>query len=45
MITEIVAAVQATKNVYGLVKAANDLSNHNELLCAVSEVNMKLTSA
>lgn len=45
MYTEIVAAVQSTKTAIELVKAANGLSNYNELLTAVNSVQIKLTDA
>jgi formate dehydrogenase maturation protein FdhE len=45
MYTEISAAVQSLKTLGTLVKAANTLSNYNELAAAVSEVNTKLMDA
>jgi hypothetical protein len=45
MYSEIAAAIQSTKTVIELVKAAHNLSNYSELLTAVTSVQMKLTDA
>jgi len=45
MYAEIVAAVQSTKTLAELLKAAHSLSNYSELLTAVTAVQMKLTDA
>lgn len=45
MYAEIAAAVQSAKALKDLVVAAQSLSNHNELVAAVSEVNSKLIEA
>lgn len=45
MYAEINAAVQATKVLFEFVKANKGLVEYNELVVAVSDVNMKLTSA
>ena len=45
MYAEIVSAVESVKALTTLVKAANGLSNYNELVLAVSEVNTKLMEA
>lgn len=45
MYAEIVAAVQSTKTLAELIKAANGLSNYVELLTAVSTVQEKLSQA
>jgi len=45
MYAEIVAAVQSTKTLAELLKAAHSLSNYSELLTAVTTVQMKLTDA
>lgn len=43
MLTEITAAVQSTKALVEIIKSANDLSNHAELLMAVNAVQEKLS--
>lgn len=45
MYAEISAAVASVKTVLDLAKAAHELSNHNELLSAVYEVQTKLIDA
>ncbi|HSI52103.1 MAG TPA: hypothetical protein VLA61_27875 [Ideonella sp.] len=45
MFAEISAAISSTRNALELVKAAHGLSNYNELVAAVSEVNSKLFAA
>jgi rRNA maturation endonuclease Nob1 len=45
MYAEISAAIQSTKTLADLLKVARSLSNYNELVLAVSEVNMKLMEA
>ena len=45
MYAEITAAIQSTKTVAELLKAAKSLSNYSELVAAVSEVNSKLMEA
>jgi hypothetical protein len=45
MYAEISAAIQSTKTVIDLVKAAHGLSNYSELLTAVTAVQIKLTDA
>ena len=45
MYAEIVAAVQSTKTLAELLKAANGLSNYVELLTAVNTVQEKLSQA
>lgn len=45
MYAEITAAIQSVKTVAELAKAANTLSNHNELILAVADVNSKLMDA
>ncbi len=45
MYSEITAAIQSTKTVIELVKAAHGLSNYSELLTAVTAVQIKLTDA
>ncbi|MEJ8840466.1 hypothetical protein [Ramlibacter sp. AN1133] len=45
MYAEISAAIQSVKTVGELAKAATSLSNYNELIAAVSEVNSKLMEA
>ena len=45
MYAEIVAAVQSAKTLAELVKAANSLSNHSQMLTAVHSVQEKLTDA
>ena len=45
MYAEIVAAVQSTKALAELLKAAHGLSNYSELLTAVTAVQIKLTDA
>lgn len=45
MYAEIAAAVQSTKALAELLKAANGLSNHVELLAAVNTVQEKLSQA
>lgn len=45
MYTEIAAAVASAKTALDIAKAAHGLSNYNELVSAVSEVNTKLMQA
>ena len=45
MFTEISAAVASAKVALDIAKAAHGLSNYNELVAAVSEVNAKLVDA
>ncbi|MBI3527270.1 MAG: hypothetical protein HY067_04805 [Betaproteobacteria bacterium] len=45
MYTEIAAAIQSTKTAIEIVKAAHGLSNHLELLTAVTAIQEKLTDA
>jgi len=45
MLPEISAALQATKILYDIAKANKELTNYNELVAAVSEVNAKLIDA
>lgn len=45
MYTEIAAAIQSAKTLAELLKAAKSLSNYNELVAAVSEVNSRLMEA
>ena len=45
MYAEIIAAVQSTKTLAELLKAAHSLSNYSELLTAVTAVQQKLTEA
>lgn len=45
MFAEISAAVTSAKTALDIAKAAQDLSNYNELVSAVSEVNTKLMDA
>lgn len=45
MYVEINAAIQATKVLYDIAKANKGLTNYNELVAAVSEVNAKLIDA
>ncbi|MCX7060066.1 MAG: hypothetical protein NTZ11_04120 [Gammaproteobacteria bacterium] len=45
MYAEISAAIQSVKTVSELAKAASSLSNYNELIAAVSDVNAKLMEA
>lgn len=45
MITELLSAVQSMQSLATLLKAANSLSNYNEIVSAVSEVNAKLMQA
>ena len=45
MYTEINAALQATKVLYDIAKANKGLTNYNELVSAVSDVNAKLIEA
>lgn len=45
MFSEISAAIASTKAALELAKAVSDLSNRNELIAAVSEVNSKLFEA
>lgn len=45
MYAEIAAAVQSTKTVAELLKAAKSLTNYNELVAAVSEINARLMDA
>ncbi len=45
MYTEINAALQATKVLYDIAKANKGLTNYNELVSAVSEVNARLVDA
>ena len=45
MYTEITAAIQSAKTLAELLKAANGLSNYNEIIAAVSAVNAKLMQA
>jgi transcriptional regulator with GAF, ATPase, and Fis domain len=45
MYAEITAAIQSVKTVAELAKTATALSNYNELIAAVSEVNSKLMDA
>jgi hypothetical protein len=45
MITELVGAAQSVQALATLLKSANQLSNYNEIVLAVSEVNMKLMQA
>lgn len=45
MYAEIVAAVQSVQGVSAIISASKQLSNYNELVSAVSEVNTKLMAA
>ena len=45
MYAQIVAAIQSTRALSDLLNAAKSLSNYNELVAAVSEVNSKLMDA
>lgn len=45
MFLEISAAIASAKTALDIVKTANQLSNYNELVAAVSEVNAKLIDA
>ncbi len=45
MYTEISSAMVSAKAALAFIKAANSLSNYNELVAAVSEVNAKLMDA
>jgi hypothetical protein len=45
MYAEISAAIQSVKTVAELANAANTISNHNELMAAVADVNSKLMEA
>jgi hypothetical protein len=45
MYLEIAAAIQSARSLAELVKATHSLSNYNELVAAVSEVNAKLMDA
>jgi len=45
MYAEIVAAIQGTKTAIDIVKATNGLTNHSELLGAVTAVQIQLTDA
>jgi hypothetical protein len=45
MLPEISAALQATKILYDIAKANKELTNYNEFVAAVSEVNAKLIDA
>ncbi len=45
MITELVGAAQSVQALASLLKSATQLSNYNEIVLAVSEVNMKLMQA
>ena len=45
MYTELNAALQATKVLYDITKANKGLTNYNELVAAVCEVNAKLIDA
>jgi hypothetical protein len=45
MYAEISAAIASAKTALDIAKAANSLSNYNELVSAVSEVNTKLMEA
>jgi ribosomal protein S27AE len=45
MFGELIAATESVKNLGLLLKAAHGLSNYNEIVAAVSEVNAKLMEA
>jgi polyhydroxyalkanoate synthesis regulator phasin len=45
MFAEISAAIQSTKALSDLLKAAKTLSNYNEVTAAVAEVNLRLMDA
>jgi hypothetical protein len=45
MYAEIVAAIQSAKAAADIARAATSLSNYNELVAAISEVNSKLMEA
>jgi hypothetical protein len=45
MYAEIVSAIESAKALRELLKAANSLSNYNEIVAAVSEVSAKLMDA
>jgi hypothetical protein len=45
MIPELLGATQSVQALASLLKSANGLSNYNEILLAVSEVNTKLMNA
>jgi len=45
MYAEIVSAIESAKILRDLLKTANSLSNYNELVAAVSEINAKLMDA
>lgn len=45
MITELLGAAQSVQSLLTLLKAANGLANYNEIVAAVSEVNVKLMQA
>lgn len=45
MYTEIAAAIQSAKIAFDLIKATKELSNSTEILTAVNDVQMKLSSA
>lgn len=45
MYAEISAAISSAKTALNIAKAAHDLSNFNELVAAISEVNTKLMDA
>ena len=45
MIAELISAVQSVQALSSLLSSANKLSNYNEIVFAVSEVNLKLMQA
>lgn len=45
MLTEIAQAVESLKQISGIIRAANDLSNFNEIAAALSDANSKLLEA
>jgi PHP family Zn ribbon phosphoesterase len=45
MITELLGAAQSVQSLFTLLKAAKGLANYNEIVAAVSEVNVKLMEA
>lgn len=45
MIPELLDAAQSVQSLFTLLKAANGLANYNEIVAAVSEVNVKLMQA
>lgn len=45
MLTEIAQAVESLKQISGIIRAANDISNFNEIATALADANSKLLEA